>query len=353
MALFFSASQISERDRGLTYDDVLLMPRHCEISSRTTPSLESRLTKKKRVKLPFVAANMDTISEFEMAKTCAKLGAHAILHRFMTIESQVEMVKFLLKEKNSFGDLFISASVGVKEEGLERADHLINAGVDIITVDIAHGDSVMMLETMEKIKKKYSHIEIIAGNVAMPDGVHRLINAGADAIKVGIGPGSMCTTRIITGCGVPQLTAVSLCVLEARKYDVPVIADGGLKTSGDIAKAFAVGAETVMLGSMLAGALETPGEIHGGMKKYRGMASKDAQVSWRGNMQKGMAPEGESRLIPCKGSVEHIFDELAGGVRSAMTYLNAQNLEEMNKNALFMEMTSSGMMESKPHGMYS
>jgi IMP dehydrogenase len=161
----------------------------------------------------------------------------------------------------------------------------------------------------------------------------------------------MCTTRIITGCGVPQLSAVALCVLEARKHDVPVIADGGIKTSGDIVKAFAAGAETVMLGSMLAGCLETPGEIHGGMKKYRGMASKDAQVSWRGELPKGMAAEGESRMIPCKGSVEHLIMELTGGVRSGMTYLNAQSIAEINKNARFMEMTSSGMMESKPHGM--
>ena len=161
----------------------------------------------------------------------------------------------------------------------------------------------------------------------------------------------MCTTRIITGCGVPQLTAVALCVEEAKKHDIPVIADGGVKTSGDIVKALAAGAETVMLGSMLAGCLETPGEIKGGMKKYRGMASKDAQVSWRGNMQQGMAAEGESRMIAIKGSVEHVVGELAGGVRSGMTYLNAKNLEEISKNALFMEMSSSGMLESRPHGM--
>ena len=149
----------------------------------------------------------------------------------------------------------------------------------------------------------------------------------------------------------PQLTAVALCVEEAKKHDIPVIADGGVKTSGDIVKALAAGAETVMLGSMLAGCLETPGEIKGGMKKYRGMASKDAQVSWRGNMQQGMAAEGESRMIAIKGSVEHVVGELAGGVRSGMTYLNAKNLEEISKNALFMEMSSSGMLESRPHGM--
>ncbi len=234
---------------------------------------------------------------------------------------------------------------------MRRADALVEAGAEILTLDIAHGDSVMMLEVLEYLKKTHPHVDVIAGNVAMPDGVARFINAGADAVKVGIGPGSMCTTRIITGCGVPQLTAVALCVAEAKKHNIPVIADGGIKTSGDIVKALSAGAETVMLGSMLAGCLETPGEIQGGMKKYRGMASKDAQVSWRGNMQKGMAAEGESRLIPCKGSVENVIDELAGGVRSGMTYLNANNLKDMVSNSLFMEMSSSGMAESRPHGM--
>lgn len=184
-----------------------------------------------------------------------------------------------------------------------------------------------------------------------PDGVERFISAGADAVKVGIGPGSMCTTRIITGCGVPQLTAVALCVEAARKHDVPVIADGGIKTSGDVVKALAAGADSVMLGSMLAGTLETPGEIKGGMKKYRGMASKDAQVSWRGNMQKGMAAEGESRMISCKGSVENVIDELSGGVRSGMTYLNAFKISDLVENSLFMEMSSNGVVESRPHGM--
>jgi IMP dehydrogenase len=223
--------------------------------------------------------------------------------------------------------------------------------VDILTIDIAHGDSVMMFETLEYVKKKYPKIDIIAGNTAMPEGVKGLIEHGADAVKIGIGPGSMCTTRIITGCGVPQLTAVAMCVMEARKYGVPVIADGGIKTSGDIVKAFAAGADTVMLGSMLSGTLETPGEIVGGKKKYRGMASKDAQVSWRGDLPKGMAPEGEARWIASKGPVENIIHELSGGIRSGMTYLNAQTIADINKNARFMEMTTSGMVESKPHGL--
>lgn len=351
MGLMFNANEITERQNGLTFDDVLLMPRHCEITSRTIPSLESRITKNHKVKIPFISANMDTITEERMARAMGELGAVGSLHRFLSVEDQAQEVKNLVAAKSEVPGLLVAASVGVKEEGMRRADALVDAGVEILTLDIAHGDSVMMLEVLEYLKKTHPHVDVIAGNVAMPDGVRRMIDAGADAIKVGIGPGSMCTTRIITGCGVPQLSAVALCVAEARKSDIPVIADGGIKTSGDIVKAFAAGAESVMLGSLLSGTLETPGEVVGGMKKYRGMASKDAQVSWRGNMQQGMAPEGESRMIHVKGSVADVIHELAGGVRSGMTYLNAQSLAEINKNALFMEMSSSGMIESKPHGM--
>lgn len=348
MGLIFNAEQIIERDRGLTFDDVLLMPCHSTISSRRHPNLESRLTKKFKITNPIISANMDTVTGVDMAIKMAQLGAIGILHRFMSPADQVADVKRI---KAASGGTPVAASIGVKEDGMERAKLLVDAGADILTLDIAHGDSVMMLETLDYVKKHFPHVQVIAGNVATPSGTRTLIEHGADAIKVGIGPGSMCTTRIITGCGVPQLSAVALCVLEARKHDVPVIADGGIKTSGDIVKAFAAGAETVMLGSMLAGCTETPGEIQGGMKKYRGMASKDAQVSWRGELPKGMAAEGESRMIPCKGSVEHLISELTGGVRSGMTYLNAQTIAEINKNARFMEMTSSGMMESKPHGM--
>lgn len=349
MGLIFSANDILERERGLTFDDVLLMPRHSEMSSRRAPNLESKVTKNFTLKTPIISANMDTVTEYQMAIKMAELGGLGILHRFMSPEEQVRQVKLVKEAK--LGP--VAASIGVKEEGMKRADMLADAGVDILTIDIAHGDSVMMFETLDYVKKKYPHIDVIAGNTATPEGVRGMIEHGADAVKVGIGPGSMCTTRIITGCGVPQLTAVAMCVLEARKHNVPVIADGGIKTSGDIVKAFAAGAQTVMLGSMLSGCLETPGEIEGGRKRYRGMASKDAQVSWRGELPQGMAAEGEARWVPCKGSVENIIHELSGGIRSGMTYLNAFTIADINKNARFMEMTASGMMESKPHGLYN
>jgi IMP dehydrogenase len=350
MGLLFSANDILDRSRGLTFDDVLLMPKHSEMSSRRAPALDSKVTKNFNLKTPIISANMDTVTEYQMAIKMAQLGGLGILHRFMSPEEQVRQVLLMCEAIKPLG-LPVAASIGVKEEGMMRADMLANAGVDILTIDIAHGDSVMMFETLDYVKKKYPKIDVIAGNTAMPEGVKGLIEHGADAVKVGIGPGSMCTTRIITGCGVPQLTAVAMCVLEARKYGVPVIADGGIKTSGDIVKAFAAGAQTVMLGSMLSGCLETPGEIEGGRKRYRGMASKDAQVSWRGELPAGMAAEGEARWVNCKGSVENIIHELSGGVRSGMTYLNAYNIADINKNARFMEMTASGMMESKPHGL--
>ncbi|MFP5458158.1 MAG: guanosine monophosphate reductase, partial [Bacteriovoracia bacterium] len=336
MALLFTGNEILERDRGLTFDDVLLMPRHSTISSRRHPQLESRLTKKTTIKVPIISANMDTVTGEEMAIKMAQMGAVGILHRFMSPQDQVAQLKRI---KAASGATPVAVSIGVKEEGMERAKMLVEAGADILTLDIAHGDSVMMLETLDFVRKTFPHVQIIAGNVATPEGTRTLIEHGADAVKVGIGPGSMCTTRIITGCGVPQLTAIALCVAEARRHNVPVIADGGIKTSGDIVKAFAAGAETVMLGSMLAGCNETPGEIVGGKKKYRGMASKDAQVSWRGELPTGMAPEGESRLIPCKGSVENIILELTGGLRSGMTYLNASTIAEINQNARFIEMS--------------
>lgn len=350
MGLMFSAREILERSKGLTFDDVLLMPKHSEMNSRRTPNLDSKVTKNFILKTPIISANMDTVTGPEMAIKMAELGGLGILHRFMSPEEQVRDVKNMLLKIRPLG-LPVAASIGVKEEGMKRADMLADAGVDIFTIDIAHGDSVMMLEVLDYVKKKYPQIDVIAGNTAMPDGVRRLIDHGADAVKIGIGPGSMCTTRIITGCGVPQLTAIAMCVLEATKSGVPVIADGGIKTSGDIVKAFAAGAQTVMLGSMLSGCVETPGEIEGGRKRYRGMASKDAQVSWRGELPKGMAAEGEARWVPCKGSVENIVHELCGGIRSGMTYVNANTIAEIHQNGLFMEMTSSGMMESKPHGL--
>lgn len=352
MDLMFSASQIVNRGMGLTFDDVLLVPRYSEISSRKHPILKTQVTKNYFIDLPLITANMDTITESEMACAMASLGGLGSLHRFMSETDQVAQVKKIQQfQKAHKLSTPIAASIGVKEDGIRRADCLADAGVQIITLDIAHGDSIMMFETLDILKKKYPEIDVIAGNVATAEGVKRMIEHGADAVKVGIGPGSMCTTRIITGHGLPQLTAIALAASVANLYNIPVIADGGLKNSGDIVKALAAGASSVMLGSLVSGTLETPGELKSGMKQYRGMASRSAQISWRGEMPQGMAAEGESTQIPCKGSVVNVVEELMGGLRSGMTYLGVDNLKAMSENALFIQMTAAGMNESKPHGV--
>ena len=355
--LMFEASKLGERLRGLTFDDVLLIPRYSEISSRRLPNLETSITRNYRIEIPVVASNMDTISEYKMVCAMAELGGMGILHRFMSPQEQISQVRKIqehhreLEKKSGRDKIPVAASVGVKEEGMRRADALADVGVDILTVDIAHGDSVMMLETLEYIKKRHPHIDVIAGNFATPDAVERMVNSGADAVKVGIGPGSMCTTRIITGHGMPQLTSIALCASAAARLGVPLIADGGIRNSGDMVKALSAGASGAMLGSLLAGTLETPGEIKGGKKLYRGMASKSAQISWRGDFPKDMAAEGEAIMVPCKGSVVDVIGELTGGLRSGMSYLGVDSLSKMPEKALFMEVTPAGRDESHPHGL--
>lgn len=343
----FAPEQITQRPRALTYDDVLLVPALSGISSRSLPILKTRLTKKIEIHIPIISANMDTITEKEMALAMAHLGGVGILHRFMPINDQVKQVQDL---KNQ-GIYPIAASVGIKPEDRQRAQALVNAGVDILTVDIANGYLLAMHEFVAWCKKEFPHVEIIAGNVASGPGAKALIEAGADAVKVGIGPGSMCTTRLITGVGVPQLTAIAWCAQACKPFNVPIIADGGIRHPGDIVKALAAGADTVMVGWLLAGTQETPGPMIEGQKIYRGMASRSAQESWRGGLPLGMAPEGESRQVAFKGSVKELVPEILGGIRSAMTYLNASNIAELRKNALFVEITPQGWNESVAHGL--
>ncbi|HEX7673973.1 MAG TPA: IMP dehydrogenase [Bdellovibrio sp.] len=345
----FNWKDIKNRGKGLTFDDVLIVPARSDVRSRRDPQLTSKLTRNVTIETPIISANMDMVTEYDMALAMNKLGGIGILHRFLSIEAQAAQAR-LLKEN---GVKNISASVGVGEEFKTRAKALVEAGVNVITIDIAHGHSVQMMETMKWLKDHYPQVDLIAGNMATPDAAHDLISAGADAIKVGIGPGSMCTTRIITGCGVPQLTAVALCAEVAAEHGVPVIADGGLRTSGDMVKAFAAGASTVMLGSMLSGTIESPGEIKNGKKQYRGMASRAAQDSWRGGVPEGMAPEGESTQVNVKGHVSDVIHEVTGGIRSGMSYINATSIAEIKEKALFMEMSANGIAESRAHGVKS
>ena len=276
----------------------------------------------------------------------------------ITIKDIEKAIKFPIAAKDNRGRLLCGAAVGVTGDMMDRVDALIKAGVDVLTLDTAHGHSKGVMEAIRTIKAKYPKIQIIAGNIATAEATRDLIEAGADCIKVGIGPGSICTTRVVAGVGVPQLTAVMDCVEEASKYGVPVIADGGLKYSGDLVKALAAGAKIAMMGSMFAGCEESPGETEmyqgRSYKVYRGMGSLAAMACGskdryfqEGN--KKLVPEGVEGRVPFKGSVSETIYQLLGGIRSGMGYLGAKTLEDLYENATFVVQTSSGLRESHPH----
>ena len=262
---------------GLTYDDVLLLPDASEVVPSEVDT-KSFLTRKIQLDIPLVSAAMDTVTESTMAIAMAKIGGIGIIHRNLPIAEQVTHAKLV-----KGAGLRVGAAVGVGDDGFERARSLIEAGVDVVVVDTAHGHHRAVLDAIERIKKSFPEQEIIGGNVATRAGAQALINAGADAVKIGVGPGSICTTRVIAGVGVPQVTAIMEAAKACKKADVPLIADGGLQYSGDIAKAIVSGADTVMLGSLLAGCDESPGELLeiGGkkFKRYRGMGSLGAMQS--------------------------------------------------------------------------
>lgn len=280
------------------------------------------------------------------------------LRGLITIKDIEKTIKFPSAAKDSRGRLLCGAAVGVTSDMLERVDALVKAGVDVITIDTAHGHSLGVMDGVRKIKAAYPDLQIIAGNIATAEATRDLIDAGADCVKVGIGPGSICTTRIVAGVGVPQLTAVMDCVEEANKYGVPVIADGGVKFSGDIVKALAAGAKVVMMGSMFAGCEESPGEIEmyqgRSYKVYRGMGSLGAMANGskdryfqEGN--KKLVPEGVEGRIPFKGSVIETIYQMIGGIRSGMGYLGSESLEKLFETSTFVTQTSAGLRESHPH----
>lgn len=346
-SFIFKASEMAQRPRAYTFDDVLLTPRRSGVASRFHVSTKTSFTKNFSMELPVVAANMDTVSEAEMCLAMDTIGAAAILHRFMTLDMQVAQVR-AVREKSKI----VAASIGVAQDSKDRAKALVDAGANVLTVDIAHGHSESMIEVVRYLKKEFPSIDVIAGNIATPEAAQDLIAAGADALKVGIGPGSMCTTRIITGVGMPQLSAIAMCSQISKPAGVPLIADGGLRTSGDAMKALAAGAQSVMLGYVLSGCLETPGELVNGKKMYRGMASRSAQTSWRGGqLPEGMAPEGETTYVPCKGPVREVVQEFVGGIRSGMSYLNARTISEISEMAYFVEVSGNTLRENRAHGL--
>ena len=468
---------------GITFDDVLLVPKFSSITSRSETDLSTRLSKNISLNIPLISANMDTVTESTMAVTMAREGGIGIIHRFLTIEEQANQVlkvkrsgsvmienpyqindnqsistafeimndkevsgllvvnsesklvgilterdvlfespnsdklvnelmtkdvvtskpnttvseaKEILKNnrieklplidddknihglfssqdilntenypdasKDKKGRPLVGAAVGVKGDFLERTEALLEANTDVIVVDIAHGHSENAITTVKNIKKAFPDCELIAGNVATAQGTEDLIKAGVDAVKVGVGSGSICITRVITGSGVPQLTAVMDCAEIAKKYDIPIISDGGTRTSGDATKALAGGASTVMLGTMLSGTDESPGSTiskNGKRYKiYRGMASL-AAARGRKSKETGLVDladdlndyvaEGVEGFVPYKGTVTDIIKQITGGIRSGLSYCGGHTISQMQENAEFIKMSGAGFAESKPH----
>jgi len=346
---------------GLTYDDVLLLPDASDVVPSEVDT-RTQLTRSIYLDIPLVSSAMDTVTESAMAIAMAKAGGIGIIHRNLAVDEQVTHVK-LVKGAN----LHVGAAVGVGDDGFERAQALIDVGVDVIVVDTAHGHHRAVLEAIAKIKKHFPKQEIIGGNIATRAGAQALINAGADAVKVGVGPGSICTTRVVAGVGVPQVTAIMEAAKACKKADIPLIADGGLQFSGDIAKAIVAGADTVMLGSLLAGCEESPGElveIEGRkFKTYRGMGSLSAMQS-RGAKKSyskdrymqddvlaedKLVPEGIEGKVAYRGPVADVVHQLVGGLRSGMGYAGAENIAALQKRGRLIQITSAGLQESHPH----
>jgi len=467
---------------GITFDDVLLVPKKSSISSRKDIDTSTYLSRNIKLNIPIVSSNMDTVTESNMAIIMAQQGGIGIIHRFLSVEEQVGKVvrvkrsemfridnpyclspshtlkdaKELMEEKgisgilvtqdngelvgiltnrdimfeedgivqiselmstdlitatpnisiedaekilqknrieklplidtknklkglitskdiikskilpdaskDAKGRLLVGAAIGVKGDYLKRAEELINVNADVLVLDIAHGHSDLALNAIKEIRKNLGDIELIAGNVATAEGTKDLIEAGADGIKVGVGPGSICVTRIVTGSGVPQLTAILDCLSVSKGHNVPLIADGGIRNSGDISKAIAAGASTVMIGALLAGTEESPGTsiLRQGrrFKVVRGMASTFATLGREEREKKGsfdemdigsIVPEGVEAMVPYRGSTVDILNQLVGGLRSGMSYCGSTNIKEMQEKAEFLRITSAGRRESTSH----
>ncbi|MGQ0791580.1 MAG: IMP dehydrogenase [Nitrosopumilaceae archaeon] len=467
---------------GLTFDDVLLVPKFSDITSRSQTNLETKLSRNISLNIPLVSANMDTVTESGMAVAMAREGGLGIIHRFLTIEEEanevlkvkrsgsvmienpyfisptqtikdairymkekgvsgllvtdsesklvgiltrrdvmfesesIQLVKDVMTKdvvtakpglsldeakeilrknrieklplvdesnhikglittkditnienypvasKDKKGRPLVGAAVGVKGDFMDRTESLLEAGADVIVVDIAHGHSENAVNTIRHIKKAFPNSELIAGNVATAAGAEELIKAGVDAVKVGVGSGSICITRVVTGSGVPQLTAVLDCAKVGQKHGIPIISDGGIRTSGDVTKALAAGASSVMVGSILGGTDESPGSFISKngkrFKIYRGMASfyaslgrkskESGHVSIEDDLNDYVA-EGVEAMVPYKGSVADILKQLTGGVRSGLSYCGAHTIKQMQENAEFIKMSGAGFAESQPH----
>lgn len=358
--------------KGLTFDDVLLIPAESHVLPNEV-DLSVKLADNIKLNLPFISAGMDTVTESSMAIAMALKGGMGVIHKNMSIVAQageVATVKGVMLSGNftraavdEENKLLVAAAVGVTSDTFQRAQALLEAGANAIVIDTAHGHSAGVLRKIKEIREHFPKATLIAGNVATAEGTKALFDSGVDIVKVGIGPGSICTTRIIAGVGVPQITAIYDAASVAREYGKTIIADGGIKYSGDIVKAIAAGGNAVMLGSMFAGTTETPGQIiTDGDKKYkvyRGMGSIGAMAQSHGssdryfqggvNEANKLVPEGIEARVEYKGDVSDTIFQLIGGLRSGMGYVGARNIDELINKAQFVQMTNSGLRESHPH----
>ena len=342
---------------ALTFDDVLMLPKYSNILPTNT-NISLHLTKKISLKVPFLSSAMDTVTESKMAIAIAKEGGLGIIHRNLDIIKQTKEIKKVKNKK-----LCVGAAIGTNPEDLERARSLVANGADLIVIDTAHGHSEKVLKTLTKVKKIIKKIPVCVGNIATGDAAKKLYNSGADIIKVGIGPGSICTTRMVAGIGVPQISAIMEVKKTLNKKNIKIISDGGIKFSGDIAKAIAAGADAIMMGSIFAGTDESPGKKFRSKgkiyKEYRGMGSIGAMSSGSANryFQKNFkdkskfVPEGVEGRVEYKGNVSKIIYQLKGGLRSSMGYIGAKKLKDIKKNAKFIKITKAGFYESMVHSV--
>lgn len=319
--------------KGYTFDDIALVPQFNNIPSRTHPNLESWLTRSRKIAIPLLASNMESVINEELATCLIEEGSLPIFHRYASYEKQKEWV-----EKFG-GRCFLS--VGLQD--LEQVHRLVHLGPGGLCIDVAHGHSDRMCHFIEAIKKEYPNLDLIAGNVCTSMAYHDLVNAGADAVKVGIGPGAACTTRRVTGFGLPQFTAIRECASVANKLRIPMIADGGIKSSREMILALAAGASSVMCGQLFAAAQESnaPKRVEEGIAfaNYRGQASTSFQEEVYGGVKEKTVAEGVECWIPITGSAKEVINRLLGGLRSGMTYGGARNLKELQRKAEFVEVT--------------
>lgn len=358
--------------QGLTFDDVLLIPAESNVLPNEV-DLSVQLTDNIKLNVPFISAGMDTVTESSMAIAMALQGGMGVIHKNMSIQgqaSEVANVKGVSLNQNfsraavdSQNRLLVAAAVGVTSDTFERAEALFNTGADAIVIDTAHGHSAGVLRKIKEIREHFPNNTLIAGNVATAEGTRALFEAGVDVVKVGIGPGSICTTRVVAGVGVPQITAIYDAASVAREYGKSIIADGGIKYSGDIVKALAAGGNAVMLGSMLSGTTEAPGDLFEDngrkFKSYRGMGSIGAMAQSHGssdryfqggvNEANKLVPEGIEARVEYKGDVADVVFQMVGGLRSGMGYCGAENIQKLIETAQFVKITNAGLRESHPH----